>query len=287
MRSYDWRMPEERYRIISDHLADVIYAYLDEYKQQGVAEGLDPKNIVVTGNPIVDVLERYYFQRKEHYAALADERFFSSRRIAKNDYYLMTCHRRENVTDIRSLSNILNLAKASGKTVYFPASYRTQKVIKSNSTRIPSNVSMVDPVDYEQFLILMSNSKGVMSDSGTVVEEACILHVPSIQMRKSTERPQVYDVGACVKFDPTSPQKYPAERIFAKLEELHTKDWLNPFGDGRASERITADILQRLENNDFNEHRPLEYGFNSKRSYSEDNLDRLLTTPISEDGEPT
>ena len=57
MRSYDWRMPEEKYRTTIDHLADVIYTYFDEYKEQGVREGLNPANIVVVGNPIVDILE--------------------------------------------------------------------------------------------------------------------------------------------------------------------------------------------------------------------------------------
>src|SRR5215472_2398141 len=61
MRSYDWRMPEEKYRTTIDHLSDVIYTYFDEYKKQGVREGLNPKNIVVVQNLIVDVLERYYF----------------------------------------------------------------------------------------------------------------------------------------------------------------------------------------------------------------------------------
>ena len=67
MRSYDWRMPEEKYRTISDHLADVIYAYVDEYKEQGVREGLNPDSIVVVGNPIVDILNYYYFSRKDRY----------------------------------------------------------------------------------------------------------------------------------------------------------------------------------------------------------------------------
>ena len=60
MRSYDWRMPEEKFRTTIDHLSDRVYAYLEEYKQQGVLEGLDPDNIMVTGNPIVDVLEHYF-----------------------------------------------------------------------------------------------------------------------------------------------------------------------------------------------------------------------------------
>jgi UDP-N-acetylglucosamine 2-epimerase len=71
MRSYDWRMPEEKYRTTIDHLADVIYTYFDEYKEQGVREGLNPANIVVVGNPIVDILNHYYYSRQAKFDAMA------------------------------------------------------------------------------------------------------------------------------------------------------------------------------------------------------------------------
>jgi UDP-N-acetylglucosamine 2-epimerase len=64
-----WRMPEEKYRTIIDHTSDRIYTYFDEYKEQGVREGLNPRNIVVIKNLIVDVLQHYFFDRKDEYAA--------------------------------------------------------------------------------------------------------------------------------------------------------------------------------------------------------------------------
>ena len=109
MRSYDWRMPEEKYRTTIDHLADVIYTYFDEYKEQGVREGLNPANIVVVTNPIVDILNHYYFSQKEKFDVMASPEFFASRGIEKQNYYLMTCHRRENVHIPNSFQAILNL----------------------------------------------------------------------------------------------------------------------------------------------------------------------------------
>ena len=67
MRSYDWRMPEEKYRGIIDHLSDVIYSYYPEYKKQGIDEGINPKAIVIVTNPIVDILNKYYFNKKEFF----------------------------------------------------------------------------------------------------------------------------------------------------------------------------------------------------------------------------
>jgi len=272
MRSYDWRMPEEKYRTIIDHLSDVIYTYFDEYKQQGINEGLNPNSIVVTTNPIVDVLNKYYFEKKSYYDQLANKEFFRSRVIEKNQYYAMTCHRRENVHDLQSIKNILSLIGATDRKIYFPASYRTQKVLKENSLKLPDNVIMVDPMGYEEMLVLMTNSRGVITDSGTVVEETCVLKIPSLQIRKSTERPQVYDVGSSVKFDPTEPEKYPHRIIFDKLESLYGKTWLNPLGDGKASERVVKDLLDRLMNNGFRDHEPVKYHLDISRSYREDGL---------------
>lgn len=272
MRSYDWRMPEEKYRTVIDHLSDVIYAYFPEYKEQGVAEGINPESIVVTTNPIVDVLDRYYYKVKDKFDDLASLSFFSQRGIEKSEFYLMTCHRRENVENIKSFKNIISLIATSDRQIYFPASYRTQRVIKERDITLPNNVMMVDPVGYTEMLVLMANSHGVITDSGTVVEETCVLQIPSVQMRKSTERPQVYDVNSSVKFDPAEADKYDFKTVFYKLEELYGKTWDNPLGDGKASERIAGNLLQRLDNDSFHMHKPDKYHLNVSRSYIEDGL---------------
>lgn len=273
MRSYDWRMPEEKYRGTIDHLADLIYTYFPEYKQQAVAEGINPDHIFLATNPIVDILNRYYFDVKPKFDALATPAFFRERGLEKDQYYLMTCHRRENVHIRRSFENVLALVGATDRKIYFPASYRTQKVLQEYGLTLPKNVVMVDPIGYTEMLLLMVNSRGVITDSGTVVEETCVLQVPSLQMRKATERPQVYDVGSSVKFDPDEAERYDFKTLYKKLESLHGKTWENPLGDGHASERIAADLLARLDREDgFRGHRRQDYHMPTDRSYREDGL---------------
>jgi UDP-N-acetylglucosamine 2-epimerase len=272
MRSYDWRMPEEKYRTVIDHLSDVIYAYLDEYKAQGVREGLNADTIVVTGNPIVDVLDRYYFGRLDYYARVGSRRFFGDRGLEPQGYYLMTCHRRENVHDPTSLRRIVDLAAAAPHPVAFPASYRTQRVLKQLGWGLPGHIHMTDPVGYDEFLVLLTNARGVLTDSGTVVEEACILQVPAVQMRRATERPQVYDVGACVKFDPTDPAGSDIARTFERLERLRGRHWPNSLGDGGASKRIAEDLLRRAAEGGFDRHRPTDYPVDITRAYRPDGL---------------
>ncbi|MBP6098884.1 MAG: UDP-N-acetyl glucosamine 2-epimerase [Candidatus Levybacteria bacterium] len=270
--SYDWRMPEEKFRTLTDHLADVIYTYEQEYKERGIAEGLNPRNIVVTGNPIVDVLNEFYFKQKEKLEKKATKSFFAKKGIMDGDYYLMTCHRRENVHIDKSFDAILNLVKKATHPVYFPASYRTQKIIKNRKLVLPKNLIVVDPVGYEEILILMTHSKGIFTDSGTIIEEASVLNIPAIQMRKSTERPQVYDVKGAVKFDPDQPEKYTPEIVLKKLNKITGTTWKHSLGDGKSSERIAHDLLERLRSNNLRGHLPENNHLPIKRSFMEDGI---------------
>ena len=127
MRSYDWRMPEEKYRTIIDHLRDVIYTYFPEYKEQGVREGLNPRNIVVIQNLIVDVLNHYYFERTRRVRrGTRRTQFFADRGIERDRFYLMTCHRRESVESPEPLQAILDAdrRRVRGRSTSRPATAR-------------------------------------------------------------------------------------------------------------------------------------------------------------------
>jgi UDP-N-acetylglucosamine 2-epimerase len=233
---------------------------------------LNPENIVVVGNLIVDVLERYYFGRKDYYDAMATDAFFASRGIERGKYYVMTAHRRENVQSREPLEAVMCLAGSAPYPVYFLAGYRTQRSLREMQIAVPGNVILVDPVGYDEILALIVNSRGVLTDSGTIVEETCVLGVPSVQMRKSTERPQVYDARSSVKFDPAKAERYPAAEVYRKLESLRGGEWRHALGDGKASERIAADLLRRLKADDFRRHRPECYHLPVARSYQEDGV---------------
>lgn len=275
MRSYDWRMPEEKYRTTIDHLSDVVYTYFDEYKAQGAAEGLNPRNIVVVQNLIVDVLNAYYFKRKEHFASLATLEFFAQRSLTKGEYYLVTCHRRENVENSAVLANILRFLSTLDLRAFFTASYRTQKNIKLFGLDVPPNVTIVDPIGYEEMLVLMVNSRAVVTDSGTVVEETAVLGVPSVQMRRATERPQVYDCRSSVKLDPSRPEEHPAEQVMSRLNRIVGTTWEHGLGDGKAAPRIVEDLIRRLgEPDGFRGHLPEHHHLSGcvERSHQDDGL---------------
>jgi len=110
----------------------------------------------------------------------------------------------------------------------------------------------------------------VFTDSGTVVEETAVLQVPSVQMRRSTERPQVYDARASVKFDPSAAED--SDAVLARLASLHGRRWEHGLGDGKASRRIVDDLLARARSGGFGTHAPQDYSVPVARSYSADGL---------------
>lgn len=268
MRSYDWRMPEEKYRTSIDHLSDLIYAYLPEYKEQGILEGLDPERIVVTGNPIVDVLEQYFLSGKIRLQQTERDNLFASLAVSPGSFWLMTCHRRENIDSESALQNIIALAASTNEPVLFAAGYRTQSRIREFGMALPSNVKMIDPIGYVELMELAVESIAILTDSGTLVEEAAVLQVPSVQMRTSTERPQVYDTGGSVKFDPLVNST--AQDFEAILRSARSRTGtMDPhtLGDGKASETIVRDLVMRLRDGDFRGHTPDENRRHLSRNY--------------------
>ena len=265
MRSYDWRMPEEKYRKTIDHLSDRIYAYLDSYKLQGLNEGISEDIIKVTGNPIVDIIEEYQSIFDSGYETL-DSKVLDF--TGESEFLLATSHRRENILNLDSLNNIVNLFNSSDMKIVFPAGYKTQEMLESYDLKLNSNVLMIDPLGYLEFMYLLKKSTFVMSDSGTVVEEACIMNVPSIQMRYSTERPEVYDVGASIKFDPPS-KINDFQGYIDKVVKLVDTKWEQPFGDGKASNNIFDDLLELSDSNSFHKHNKENYPFDISNSFKE------------------
>ena len=264
MRSYDWRMPEEKYRTVVDHLSDRIYAYLDDYKKQGLKEGISENIIKVTGNPIVDIIN----ENKQFFESGASYLDNEVMELSNNKFALVTCHRRENILNKESFREITSLLNSIHDiNVIFPIGYKTQAILKDSNTALNNNIKLIDPIGYLEFMYLLKKADYVATDSGTVVEEACILNVPSIQMRYSTERPEVYDVKASVKFDPTVHDNNYGQ-IIDKVNSLK-RGWKNPFGDGNSSQVIVNDLIELSKSDNFRKHMPSDYSFDTSRSFKE------------------
>ncbi len=240
MRSFDIEMPEERNRRMIDKISSRIYAYLPRYKSIGIFEGIPENSIVTTGNLAVDAVQ--YFRNLKSWRDYEIMALTWRNSIGiKSDYVLMTCHRRENINNETSLRKILDLAGEQHCQVIFAAGYATQRKINEFGIELHENVIMTDPLEYSLFLPSLLSANFVITDSGTVVEESSILGIPSIQVRRSTERPEVYWSGSSIKFDP---HKYETLTIKNSFPEK----WIHGLGDGNAATLIIQDLNKWLTN---------------------------------------
>lgn len=233
LRSFDQTMPEESNRIIADHISDYLFAVTDLQVDQLKREGLPDSKIFKVGNTIVDALLSHRSQAEK------TSQILRVLNLQEKGYYLLTSHRAANVDDPNVLIEIIRLvARIPGK-VYWPIHYRTQKVLKEAKIDLPPNLIWTEPVGYSDFVKLLSNCIAVITDSGGVQEEACILGVPCVTIRDRTERPETVDVGANVLVH---------RNAEAMLEALNRPiaSWENPFGDGHTAERI-LDIVTEQE----------------------------------------
>ncbi len=239
LRSYDKNMPEEINRIIADHISDYLFAPTEKASRNLIKEGIDINKIFITGNTIVDAI----FQNLEN----AKEKFDILKKLdlEKREYILVTAHRQENADNEKKLVEILSglelIYKQYGIIIIYPIHPRTKKKINEFELEIPNGVRLIDPVGYLDFIQLEAYARLILTDSGGVQEEACILGVPCITMRDNTERPETLEVGSNVLVG-TNPEK-----ILYGVKLMIDKDvnWRNPFGDGKTGKRVIS-ILKEI-----------------------------------------
>ncbi|MCG3175925.1 MAG: UDP-2,3-diacetamido-2,3-dideoxy-D-glucuronate 2-epimerase [Candidatus Omnitrophica bacterium] len=238
LRSHDWEMPEEINRILADRVAHELFAPTPECRRTLLAEGIPAGRVHLTGNTIVDAVRQNLglARRKADIARW--------RRLTGKDYFLMTLHRQENVDHRPRLAAILEglsrVIKAHGRRILFPVHPRTVSRLKAHRLALPPGVVAVEPTGFLEFLMLERSASLILTDSGGLQEEACILGVPCVTLRTSTERPETVSVGAnlLTHCDPALIERYAGRMLSAG------RKWRNPFGDGRSGERIVR-ILER------------------------------------------
>jgi len=238
LRSYDRGMPEEINRILADHSSDYLFAPTEKSKQILLGEGISEEKIFVTGNTVVDAV----FQNSE--ISKSKRNVLDYLGLNGSEYVLATVHRQENVDNERRLRGIvegLEKTRELGFDVVYPVHPRARKRLKTFGVK-PNGLRLVEPLDYLSFLQLESNARLVLTDSGGVQEEACILGVPCVTLRDNTERPETLEVGANVLAG-TNPCEI-VDKVKLMLD--HRDSWENPFGDGDAGGRIVRLLMEKF-----------------------------------------
>jgi len=236
-RSYNKLMPEEINRVLTDHISDLLFVQSDEIRVILLGEGIKDEKIVVVGNTIVDAV----IQNLE----IANEKsgILEKTDLSPGKYGLLTLHRQENVDDPERFSRILDgvgrVSERYGISFIYPVHPRSQKMIREHGIQVPDSIVRIEPVGFLDFLRLESTSYIVMTDSGGVQFEACVLRVPCVTLRDETEIPETIAVGSNLVAGTDPVQILRASEKMVNVQ----KDWPNPFGDGDSGKKIIDRIM--------------------------------------------
>ena len=232
LRSFDREMPEEINRIVTDHIADYLFAPTEKSSELLQEEGVSDDRIIITGNTIVDAV-----QQSRELAAVKSS-ILSDLGLDDERFGLITAHRAENVDNKERLRNIFDglqqVIEEFDFEFIYPIHPRAAERIEAWNIETPTKVRIIEPLGYLDFLRMENMASIILTDSGGVQEEACILGTPCVTMRENTERPETIKVGAN-RLAGTEPEDIlEAAKLMIELEG----DWKNPFGDGNAGSRI-------------------------------------------------
>ena len=193
LRAWDKRMPEQRNRILIDHMSDILLPYNQYHRENLIRENIHPSKIFCTGNTTFEVMREFTPQ-------INNSDILNRLRLESKKYILLTAHRSENVDNPEYLQKIINasglLAKRFDCEVIYPMHPRTKS--KLTTIEIPKGVRVMDPLGFYDFNHLLKEAICVISDSGTAAEEGQFYKVPNVSLRMATERPETVESGATI-----------------------------------------------------------------------------------------
>jgi len=238
-RCYDMKMAEEINRRLIDHCSEILFAPTTNCKENLEKESVIGK-IHLTGDTMYDIFLK--FKDKVHKCDI-----FDRLDLSEKEYSLLTLHRSENVDDPAKLRSILKGIQESEINVLFPIHPRTKNRLKEQNISLEkSTIKTIEPLDYIEMLKLLKHARIMLTDSGGVQKEAFWSKTPCITIRDRTEWTETVEMGVNLlsEADPNKLMKT-IKDVEENYREIKRKFKGNPFGDGRASNRI----IKILKNN--------------------------------------
>lgn len=241
LRSRDRTMPEEINRILTDAIADILFTTSQDADENLKAEGVAAEKIHFVGNVMIDSL-------LEHLKLAESSKVRSTLGVEGTDYAVLTLHRPSNVDDKEVFGGILKALQAIAERlpVIFPVHPRTLSRIEEFGFAADidnSDIRLIDPLGYLDFIKLYSGAKLVLTDSGGLQEETTVLGIPCLTLRHNTERPITIETGTNILVG-TDPGAISAAAIEILSGKSKNKKAVPPLWDGHAATRI-CDVLSR------------------------------------------
>ena len=202
-RCFDQRVPEEINRKIIDHISDINLPYTEHARRYLLAEGIRPETIIKTGSPMTEVFD--YYRPKIEKSAILD-----SLELAPKEFFVVSAHREENIDSVDKFENFLKtlqtIASAYDKEIIVSTHPRTRKKLEQCGVTNIDRCRFLKPLGFFDYVALQQKAFCVISDSGTITEEASILDLPAITIREAHERPEGMDEGTLI-MSGLSPQR--------------------------------------------------------------------------------
>ena len=193
LRAWDRRMPEQRNRILIDHISSILLPYNRYHRENLLREGIHPSKIIVTGNTTFEVMRAFSPE-------IEASDVLSRLELKSKGYILVTAHRSENVDNPETLATIFRALKKLNEIfkleIIYPMHPRTKS--KLAGIDVSPNIRVIAPLGFYDFNHLLKESFAVLSDSGTAAEEGLFYKVPSVALRMATERMETLESGATI-----------------------------------------------------------------------------------------
>lgn len=213
-RCFDMRVPEEINRRIVDHIADINLPYSSISRDYLIREGIQPELIIKTGSPMFEVLK--YYKKK-----IDSSNIISKLDLKKNNYYLVSFHREENIDlgeNFTKIIKILNkMCKKFKKKIIISTHPRTRKKISNSEIKLNNLIHLIKPLSFTDYNQLQNNAIAVLSDSGTINEESSINNFPALNIRETFERPEAMEETSVMLVGLNE------ERVFQGLEFISSQ----------------------------------------------------------------
>lgn len=191
-RCFDENLPEEINRRIVDHVADVNLPYTEHARRYLLLEGIKKEYIYVTGSPMAEIIH-------VNNEKINTSDIMGKLKLKKHEYILLSAHREENIDNEKNFFELINAINKLAEQFQVPIIYsvhpRSKKIIEERNVKFNELIQFYEPFGFSDYNFLQMNALCVVSDSGTLAEEAAIMHFPAVSLRTSTERPEAIDKG--------------------------------------------------------------------------------------------
>jgi len=240
-RCFDENLPEETNRRIVDHISDVNLPYTEHARRYLISEGVKKEHIYVTGSPMKEII-------RVHEKEINASKVLEELGLTEKQYIVLSSHREENIDHEEHFESLMNAVNAMAETYQMPVIYslhpRSAKFVKERSFEFHPLVKAMPPFNFTDYSKLMKCAYCVVSDSGTMPEEAAVSRFPGVCIRTSIERPEALDKGCFVIGGITEESLLQAVEMAVKLNDMGCSGDVVPDYE---TEMVSATVVRLIQ----------------------------------------